>query len=87
MIIDIDVIFNQYCKSFLPLNNHEHVSYIFVVNMFTRICVDKALRILLINPLEWIVQIKGSRRGRSDKASLWCVTLLINTRFRLFILK
>ena len=28
------------------------------------------------------VQLKGCRLGRSDKVSLWCVTLLINTRFR-----
>ena len=26
--------------------------------------------------------LKGSRMGRSDKVSLWCVSLLINTRFR-----
>ena len=25
--------------------------------------------------------------GRSDKVSLWCVALLINTRFRFFILE
>ena len=32
--------------------------------------------------------IKGGRMGRSDKVSLWwCVSLLINTRFRLFILE
>ena len=24
--------------------------------------------------------------GRSDKVSLWCVSLLINTRFRFFII-
>ena len=32
-------------------------------------------------------QIKGGRMGRSDKVSLWCVSLLINTRFRFFILE
>ena len=31
--------------------------------------------------------VKGSRMGHSVKVSLWCVTLLINTRFRLFILE
>ena len=30
---------------------------------------------------------KGCRMGRSDKVSLWCVALLINTRFRFFILE
>ena len=32
-------------------------------------------------------KLKGSRMGRSDKVSLWCVALLINTRFRFFILE
>ena len=31
--------------------------------------------------------LKGGRMGRSDKVSLWCVALLINTRFRFFILE
>ena len=31
--------------------------------------------------------IKGGRMGRSDTVSLWCVSLLINTRFRFFILE
>ena len=31
--------------------------------------------------------IKGGRMGRSNKVSLWCVSLLINTRFRFFILE
>ena len=30
---------------------------------------------------------KGCRMGRSDKVSLWCMALLINTRFRFFILE
>ena len=30
---------------------------------------------------------KGSRMGRSDKVSLWYAALLINTRFRFFILE
>ena len=30
-------------------------------------------------------KVKGSRMGRSDKVSLWCVALLINTRFRFFV--
>ena len=30
---------------------------------------------------------KGGRMGRSDTVSLWCVSLLINTRFRCFILE
>ena len=33
----------------------------------------------------WV--IKGGRMGRSDKVSLWCVSLLVNTRFRFFILE
>ena len=28
---------------------------------------------------------KGSRMGRSVKVSLWCVTLLMNTKFRFFL--
>ena len=31
--------------------------------------------------------IKGCRMGRSDKVSLWYVSLLINTSFRFFILE
>ena len=34
-----------------------------------------------------IIVFKGGRMGRSDKVSLWCVALLINTRFRFFILE
>ena len=30
---------------------------------------------------------KGGRMGRSDTVSLWYVSLLINTRFRFFILE
>ena len=30
---------------------------------------------------------KSCRMGRSDKVSLWYVSLLINTRFRFFILE
>ena len=33
------------------------------------------------------LQLKGCRMGRSDKVSLWYVALLINTRFRFFILE
>ena len=33
------------------------------------------------------VVVKGGRMGRSDKVSLWCVALLINTRFQVFILE
>ena len=29
-------------------------------------------------------KVKGCRMGRSDKVSLWCVSLLINNRFRFF---
>ena len=36
--------------------------------------------------LEWKF-IKGCRMGRSDKVSLWYVSLLINTRFRFLILE
>ena len=31
--------------------------------------------------------LKGSRMGRSDKVSLWCASLLINTRFRFLYLR
>ena len=31
--------------------------------------------------------VKGGQMGRSDKVSLWCVSLLINTRFRFVILE
>ena len=31
--------------------------------------------------------LKGGRMGRSDKVSLWCVSLLIHTRFRFLILE
>ena len=31
--------------------------------------------------------LKGCRKGRSDKVSLWYVALLINTRFRFCILE
>ena len=31
--------------------------------------------------------VKGCRMGRSDKVSLWYVSLLIITRFRIFTLK
>ena len=34
-----------------------------------------------------VSMIKGCRMGRSDKVSLWYVALLINTRFRFFILE
>ena len=37
--------------------------------------------------LKNLPRLKGCRMGRSDKVSLWYVTLLINTRFRLFILE
>ena len=33
------------------------------------------------------VYLKGFRMSRSDKVSLWYVALLINTRFRFFILE
>ena len=32
-------------------------------------------------------KFKGCRMGRSDKVPLWYVSLLINTRFRFFILE
>ena len=35
----------------------------------------------------FIITVKGCRMGRSDKVSLWYVALLINTRFRFFILE
>ena len=33
------------------------------------------------------IAIKGCQMGRSDKVSLWYVSLLINTTFRFFILE
>ena len=33
----------------------------------------------------WYRYAKDSRMGLSDKVSLWCAALLINTRFRFFI--
>ena len=41
---------------------------------------------LLHEPITMIT-IKGCRMGRSDKVSLWYVTLLIYTRFRFFYLR
>ena len=38
----------------------------------------------LIKSYKIMMQVKGSRMGRSDKVSLWYVALLINTRFRFF---
>ena len=38
------------------------------------------------NTVPW-QRVKGCRMGRSDKVSLWYGSLLINTRFRFFILK
>ena len=35
----------------------------------------------------WLKLFKGCRMGRSDKVSLWYVALLINIRFRIFILE
>ena len=34
-----------------------------------------------------LITFKGGRMGRSDTVSLWCVSLLINTRFRFLILE
>ena len=34
-----------------------------------------------------IILFKGGRMDRSDTVSLWCVSLLISTRFRFFILE
>ena len=35
----------------------------------------------------FVDSFKDCRMGRSDKVSLWYVALLINTRFRFFILE
>ena len=35
---------------------------------------------------ETTIALNGGRMGRSDKVSLWCVALLINTRFRFFFI-
>ena len=42
-----------------------------------------------ISPIICLPAIKGCRMGRSqaDKGSLWYMALLINTRFRFFILE
>ena len=34
-----------------------------------------------------VKSFKGCRMGRFDKVSLWYVSLLINTRFRFFIIE
>ena len=40
-----------------------------------------------ISAFSKVKKIKGGRMGRSDTVSLWCVSLLINTRFHFFILE
>ena len=42
---------------------------------------------VLYSTIDRILHVKGGRMGRSDTVSLWCVSLLINTRFRFFILE
>ena len=41
----------------------------------------------MLEMVEYYNLFKGCRMGRSDKVSLWYVSLLINTRFRFFILE
>ena len=36
----------------------------------------------MLKKLVDVLHLKGCRMGRSDKVSLWYVSLLINTRFR-----
>ena len=67
-----------------PLETFDMTSHIFICAK-----ADKSTHILS-RPLSCQrdeKKIKGSRMGRSDKVSLWCVTLLVNTRFRFFILE
>ena len=42
---------------------------------------------LFIWPFLAKVKLKGCQMGRSDKVSLWYVSLVINTRIRFFILE
>ena len=57
--------------------------------MARKACLFAMLFVCLINWLtKWnFFMLKGGRMDRSDKVSLWCVALLINTRFRFFILE
>ena len=45
---------------------------------------SKSLKESDLSPMD---NLKGYRKGRSNKVSLWYVALLINTRFRFFILE
>ena len=47
--------------------------------------IDKASMAGMGSKTEYF--LKGCRMGRSDKVSLWYMSLLINTRFRFFILE
>ena len=59
----------------------------FVLFLFLFVCFEKSS--LAIGSLFHFGEgsFKGCRMGRSDKVSLWYVALLINTRFRFFILE
>ena len=56
-----------------------------IENLVSLNCMKSKMLPQMILPRFW--QLKGSRMGQSDKVSLWCVALLINTRFRFFILE
>ena len=44
----------------------------------------KKTKLMMFGSWQAFSYFKGSRIGHSVKASLWCVTLSINTRFRFF---
>ena len=51
-------------------------------------CFNQSLYLMKwFEEFQSLKSFKGCRTGRSDKVSLWYVALLINTRFRCFILE
>ena len=69
---------------------HIHVyvnKYAESVHVCAKISCPSVLK-LLPQGRQWTVNFfKGCRMDRPDKVSLWYVALLINTRFRFFILE
>ena len=55
--------------------------------LFKKIIYQRCAKLELNDIVSVRYQVKGCRMGRSDKVSLWYVSLLINTRFRFFILE
>ena len=54
---------------------------------YYRNCWNKKVSISITEYIRDKANLKGCRIGHSVKVSLWCVTLLINTRFHFFILE